>query len=1160
MEPLAKNLLLEIAEAPAFRETVRALERGTPPAGAQVSASGLTPTAKSLYAVLLCRELRKPLLYIVRSNQEAEQACDFVETWTRWLGEASPVLIPAHDIRPYQGLPPHADISEKRALGFSKLIAGEARLIVLPVAAAASRMESPEFYRGLARLLRRQDEVDLEELVEHLESVGYARQDPVEMVGQYSLRGGILDVFSPEARRPVRVDLLGDEVEAMREFDPATQRSLGPVERALLLPLTEFPLRKEFLSELLARGAGSKAFVPGEPFAGWEFLVPLLQPLSHTILDLESTAVLFLEEPAALQKEIERLWALLEPEYEEQVQQGQLAAPPEQFYLRWNEMLVEWKKRPVVYAEELTLGAGDAATRPCFQFATRPAPRFHGNLSRCIAELENLLRQNYRVLLATTGPGESERLAEVLAEHSLPFHRADRPPGSVPEAGGKLPADPSVPSCWIASGRLPHGVLLPLQQILVLGNQDLFDVREAASRPSPQRPKAATFFSHFRDLAPGDCVVHVEHGIGCYRGLKEIAHEGAAVDFMELEYQEGARLYVPLSRLELVQKYRGMDGAKPALDRLGGVSWARTKARVRKSMQEMAGELLKLHAERETSDGFAYTGEDHWQQEFEAAFDYEETPDQQAAIEDIRRDMAKPRPMDRLVCGDVGYGKTEVAMRAAFRAATQNKQVAVLAPTTVLAFQHYETFRQRYAAFPIRIELLSRFRTAAEQKAVLRDLELGKVDVVIGTHRLLSKDVLFHDLGLVVVDEEQRFGVRHKERLKTLKKSVDVLSLSATPIPRTLHMSLVGLRDLSLIETPPRDRLAIQTVVTPFSEALIKTAIEQELDRGGQVYFVHNRVESLASMAHRIQNLVPAARIAVAHGQMAERQLEKVMLGFLRQQTNVLVATTIIENGLDIPLVNTIVVNRADRLGLGELYQLRGRVGRSDRRAYAYLLVPEETELTPLARRRLSALKEFSELGSGFRIAALDMELRGAGNLLGGQQHGHVNAVGFEMYCQMLERAVLELRGEVSRPEVSTSVNLGLDIRIPPSYIPQEHQRLQMYKAIGSLRTAQERTELEEELRDRYGPLPPAVRTLLDYAAIKAAAEPLWVQAIERKIQTLYVHFSPQSPVETDRLLAFLSQHPGAQLTPSGSLQVPLQKDSRAWPAEVQAVLLQLQS
>ena len=1128
-----------------------------------IYASGLTFTAKTLYAALLQAALSKPLIYVTRSNREAEQAVELLETWTKFLGTPSPAFIPAHDIRPYQGLSPHAGISEKRALGLGKAAAGEASLVVLPAIAAAGLLEPPQFYRGLALHIGLGEEISLEDLLGHLETIGYAPHDPVEMIGQFSLRGGILDLFSPETPRPVRLELFDDVVNSIREFDVGTQRSVGKVENAAILPLTEFPLRRKLLKELSSLSAGSESpiFISGEPFPGWEFLVPLVSPLSNSILDLCADAVLFLDEPREVRQEVERLWLLLEPEFEQARKEGRAAAPPDQLYLQWEQMARRWATRPIVNVQEFDLASTPDSASVHFHLSTRPAPRFHGNVPLAFAEVKNLLREQYRVLFLTAGHGETERLAELFAEHEIPFHLADPPKEDDPALRGQelTSAASALPACWIAKGAAPSGVMLPASRLLILGNQDLFDSSPAVSRPSASRSKVSTFLSDFRDLEPGDFVVHVEHGIGCFRGLKQIAHDGIVDEFMQLEYQEGARLYVPLSRLDLIQKYHALDGAHPALDKLGGGTWARTKARIRKSMQDMAEELLKLYAERKMAPGFSFAEDHHWQQEFAETFEFEETPDQLATIEDVRRDMGKPEPMDRLVCGDVGYGKTEVAMRAAFRAVTNNKQVAVLAPTTVLAFQHYETFRQRFAAFPVRIELLSRFRTAAQQKTTLRDLEAGKVDIVVGTHRLISKDVVFPDLGLLIVDEEQRFGVRHKERLKAMKKSVDVLALSATPIPRTLHMSLVGLRDMSVIETPPKDRLAIQTVVAPFGEQIVKTAIEQELERGGQVFFIHNRIESLDTMAALIQRLVPSARVVTAHGQMGEGQLEKVMFQFVRQEATVLVTTTIVENGLDIPLANTIIVNRADRHGLAELYQLRGRVGRSNRRAYAYLLVPEDVELTPIARRRLSALREFSELGSGFRVAALDMELRGAGNLLGGQQHGHVNAIGFELYCQMLEHAVQEMRGEKVAPELTTTINLGLDIRIPSSYIPEEHQRLRMYKAIGAIRNADERARTEQELEDRYGPPPPQVRNLLDYANLKAAGQQLGVQSIERKKETLQIHFHPNAAIEPERVTQFISSHPQAHFTPSGILTVPLGNKSQELLPQVQAVLQQLQ-
>ena len=654
-------------------------------------------------------------------------------------------------------------------------------------------------------------------------------------------------------------------------------------------------------------------------------------------------------------------------------------------------------------------------------------------------EVERLTREGKRVMFAVSSTGEVERLADVFNEYNLSFRIGSR----TPKPGNEVFVDEStyfaedMTATTIVKAYVPEGVAIPDANLVLFGTRDLFDESEVSlGRPQKHKSKVSAFLSDFRDLAIGDYVVHVEHGIGQYQGLREIPQEdGGNAEFMVLEYAEGARLYVPLTRLDLVQKYRSSEGVKPVLNRLGTQQWQKTKARVKKAMKDMAGELLKLYAARKTAEGHAFGPDSEWQHEFEGSFEFSETEDQMSAIIDVKRDMESPTPMDRLLCGDVGYGKTEVAMRAAFKAVSDNRQVAVLAPTTVLAFQHYNTFRQRFAAFPLKIEMLSRFRSPKQQKETIAKIEAGQVDILIGTHRLLSKDVKFSDLGLVIVDEEQRFGVRHKERLKQLRKEVDVLTMSATPIPRTLHMSLLGLRDMSVIETPPKDRMAIQTVVAAWDEKLLRSAIEKELERGGQVYFVHNRVDSIFDISEKIREMVPRARILVGHGQMPESELERVMLAFMRHEADILLATTIIENGLDIPLCNTIIINRADRHGLSELYQLRGRVGRSDRRAYAYLLIPPDRELSELARRRLAALKEFSDLGAGFKIAALDLELRGAGNLLGGEQSGHIEAVGFELYTTMLERTVRELKGEVTDEVPETQLNLGLNIRIPSDYI-----------------------------------------------------------------------------------------------------------------------------
>jgi transcription-repair coupling factor (superfamily II helicase) len=621
-------------------------------------------------------------------------------------------------------------------------------------------------------------------------------------------------------------------------------------------------------------------------------------------------------------------------------------------------------------------------------------------------------------------------------------------------------------------------------------------------------------------------------------GLKQIGVGDATQEFLELRYAGEDKLFVPVERLDLVQKYTG--ASKPPIDRLGGTSWERAKTKVKKAMRDMAEELLKLYAARKAVPGHAFSPDSHWQQEFEDAFEYELTPDQQTAVADIKRDMESPTPMDRLLCGDVGYGKTEVAMRAAFKAVMDGKQVAVLAPTTVLAFQHQKTLRERFAGFPVRTEMVSRFRSKAEQKEALNDLAAGKVDIIVGTHRLLSNDVEFRDLGLLVVDEEQRFGVAHKEKIKQLKKKVDVLTMSATPIPRTLNMSLVGIRDMSIIETPPKDRLSIQTNVVKFDQQVIGRAIRSELERGGQVYFVHNRVESIFSIGHLVQRLVPEARIVVGHGQMEEEALERAMLDFVARKFDILLATTIVENGLDIPNANTIIINRADRYGLSQLYQLRGRVGRSDRPAYAYLLIPPEDNLSPIAKKRLAAIKEFSDLGSGFRVAALDLEIRGAGNLLGGEQSGQIDTVGFEMYMKLLEQTVKELKGEELEDDARATVNLRVDLRIDDAYVPDMNQRLMLYRKVAAARREEEIDRVLEEASDRYGPLPDSVLNLADYGRIRVMADELGIDAIDREGRLVVLKFRPQAKVDPVRLVALVRQRPELALVPPSALRLTL--------------------
>jgi transcription-repair coupling factor (superfamily II helicase) len=696
---------------------------------------------------------------------------------------------------------------------------------------------------------------------------------------------------------------------------------------------------------------------------------------------------------------------------------------------------------------------------------------------------------------------------------------------------------------------LSRGFRLPDAALQLWAETDVFE--EERKVHERRRSAARTFLSDFRDLKVGDLVVHVDHGIGVFVGLKRIEIGLESQEFMELRYAGEDKLFVPVERLDLVQKYTG--AARPSLDRLGGTTWEKAKTRVKKAMRDMAEELLKLYAARKAVPGHPFTTDSHWQQEFEDAFEWDLTPDQRSAIVDIKRDMELPTTMDRLLCGDVGYGKTEVAMRAAFKAVMDGKQVAFLAPTTVLAFQHLKTVKNRFAAFPVRIDMVSRFRTKAEQTQVVDDLKAGKLDIIVGTHRLLSKDVQFRDLGLLVVDEEQRFGVAHKERIKQLRKRVDVLTMTATPIPRTLNMSLAGIRDMSIIETPPKDRLSIQTNVVKFDQAVISSAIRTEMERGGQIYFVHNRVESIYSLGNLIARLIPEARVGIAHGQMSEDALERVMVDFVAHKYDVLLATTIIENGLDIPNANTIIVNRADRYGLAQLYQIRGRVGRSDRRAYAYLLIPPEESLSPVAKKRLAAIREFSDLGSGFRVAALDLEIRGAGNLLGGEQSGHIEAVGFDTYMKLLEQTIKELKGEEIEDEIRANVNLRVDLRIDEAYIPDMNQRLTVYRRMAAVRTDAELDRLMDEVRDRYGTQPDSVLNLAEYASIRLMADRLGLESVDREGQTVVLKFRPEAKLDPTWLFRVVQERGDLKLIPPATLKLDLRSQTR--PGRLPAAL-----
>jgi len=1181
-----------------------------------ISISGLVAGASRALAVAaLQRDSGKTFAVVSQSTRDLEPWERDLRFWYCALSgkdscDNEVLVLPASEIDPYAGVSPHAQTSERRALAFWQLQQSSPGFVLLTARALARKTVSRDAIAKAGVVLRRDQDHSPEALVDKLIATGYMREDPVGAVGEFSMRGGIIDVWPPGREAPVRLEFFGDTIDSLREFDPENQLSTGQLKVVEVPPMHEFAVTAldfQIWSEAAKERWGDERYArslrdrtafsdEGEAFSGWEWLIPISMNCTANVFDHLGDAVLVVDEPAGIESYLSEFYERTAERYREIDQADDLALAPEELFLTAEELrqLIDLRQRVELRtlgraaaetdlnlaleaeAPKVQLGRSRSTRQPVFLFPAvetaleiewqaQSTLRYHGRIADLATEVTRATEEGKTTIFVMPSLGIAERIVEILQEYKIETRFAFT--GETSEVPGGRPVVVTV-------GRLSGGFELPQARLIVHVETDVFDEatdsidrRPAGPERAPRtekrkrKSKAAAFLSDFRDLKAGDYVVHIDHGIARFGGLQTLDLGPRTGEFMLLFYADEAKLYVPVERLDLVQRYSSAEGHQPQLDRLGGLGWLKTKAKAKRAMRDMADELLRLYAERKLVGGYAFATDTPWQQEFEDGFAFVLTPDQETAIEDVKKDMEEPMPMDRLLCGDVGYGKTEVAMRAAFKSVMEGKQAVILTPTTVLAYQHYDTFRNRFAPFPVKVELLSRFRSSKEQKEVVKRVETGEVDVVIGTHRILSKDVRFKDLGLVVVDEEQRFGVAHKERLKHLKKRVDVLTLSATPIPRTLNMSLSGMRDMSLIETPPRDRLAIQTQVVQFSETVVKSAIDLELSRGGQVFFIHNRVETIDTIAALIQRLVPNARLAVGHGQMNEKEMERVMLDFIDYKYDVLVATTIIENGIDIPRANTIIINRADHYGLSQLYQLRGRVGRSSRRAYAYLLIPSEQELSPIARRRLAAIREFSDLGAGFRIAALDLELRGAGNLLGGEQSGHMEALGFDLYTQMLERTVAELRGEEVEDETSVTLNLGVDVAIPDDYISDMGQRLRTYKRVSSARDEGTLASIRTETEDRYGRVPASVDRLFAYARLRRVAEELGIVSIDRTPDGVAVKFSEKARVSPEKLGQFVTSSKGAVFTPNGVLRLILTEDQQDNVLEVaRDVLLQLRA
>ncbi len=1090
---------------------------------------GVQPPALAYLVSRAVLQVRKPFVLVAPTDRDAEKYAGMVSFF---MGKSQGAngqpldrqvwYLPSRAGRKAQSLG-KAEATARRIESLYALRAAPLPLVTVTSALALmERLAPPDIFMAGVEYKVAGESADLEALTRRALERGYFRVSLVEEYGDFSRRGGVFDIYSPLYRWPVRLEFFGDELESIRFFHPSTQRSMGVLEDVLLLPghevlLDEKASRRaqdavyeDVRRERLTPAAGNvwlDKIQEGHQLGAFEAVFPVFYEETASLWDyLDPGSVLVWTDAVQVRRELDEYYQKAAADWETDRSDNEWKRPPSELFEEPERVL----EGAAGFQQVLVNSLSEQGTAKIFDLGTAGhtelalAVAAHARRERLLDPLADRFRdwtrEGLSVFLVCSRKERTGRISELLANYGIDADVTTRPFGEESFEAA---------SVKVMAGELENGFLWPSERLAVVAEEEVFERR---TRRRAAKPVSGIFLNSFQDLRQGDFVVHVDHGIGVYRELVHLNVGGVESDFLLLAYQDADKLYVPVDKLQKVQKYMGIEGQDPKVDKLGGKAWESAKKKARESAEKMAEELLDLYAQRQVGDGFSFTPPDRYFQEFETTFAYEETTDQLRAIEDVLNDMTDKRPMDRLICGDVGYGKTEVALRAAFKAVMDGKQVAMLVPTTVLAEQHHESFRERFAKFPVTVESLSRFKTAAQQKQIIEGLKKGSIDIVIGTHRLLQHDVVFKDLGLLIIDEEHRFGVRHKELLKRLRVSVDVLTLTATPIPRTLHMALSGIRDLSTIETPPQDRHSIETYVSKYDELTIREAIYRELQRGGQVFFVHNHVQSIYQMATKLGKLVPEARIAVGHGQMKERDLEKVMLDFIRKKVDVLVCTTIIESGLDIPAANTIIINRADKFGLAQIYQLRGRVGRSSEQAYAYLIVPGEHLITRDAQKRLRALLDFSELGAGFKIALNDLQIRGGGTILGSSQSGHIAAIGYELYLELLEKAVKTMKGEETGAEaIETEINLPVSAFLPDTYIPDTDQRLLAYKRLATLAEEQAVEELFGEWRDRYGPPPEPVKHLVMLARMRLELKKLKVVRLEGDDETFTFHFAPSA-------------------------------------------------
>ncbi len=1117
-----------------LRETEE-IQRALKPGNGMIQVTGCIDSQKLHFIYGMNNGFKRKLI-VTYSEQKARELCEEYRFY-----DENVLYYPAKDLLFYQA-DVHGNLLVKQRMAVIQSIIGkDGATIVTTIDGCMDKVPSPETYSSHILEIRNDSVMEMSRLASLLVQLGYERTYQVEAGGQFALRGNIVDIFGLTCPEPYRIEFWGDEVDSIRSFDPESQRSIENLEKITIYPASEFVLSPEEMEAGIKKlkkdmkkqcGVLREQMRTEEAFRLKSSVEELTEQLSGsgagTGMDIyihyfyqsicsfldyfdRDETLLFLDEPNRLAEHGEAVWKEFSESMIGRLEKGYVLAGQTDVLFSLQEILGRINRYCCLGLSALEPSKKHWHITSAYFIHTQSVNSYQNDFARLAKDLKRFKKLGYRVLLLAPSRTRARRLSEDLREYELnSFYSED------------LDREIKAGEIMTAKGNVKKGFEYPLIKFVVLTESDIFGRQKRKKKK--HRAYEGSKISDFNELKIGDYVVHENHGLGIYQGIEKIAVDKTTKDYIKITYGDGGNLYILATQLELIQKYSGSEGRTPKLNKLGGTEWKKTRAKVQGAVQDIAKELVELYAARQSREGFVFGKDTVWQKEFEEMFPFEETDDQLLAIEATKKDMESKKIMDRLICGDVGYGKTEVALRAAFKAVQEDKQVVFLVPTTILAQQHYNTFTQRMKDFPVRVDMLSRFRTPAQQKKTIEDLKKGQVDIVIGTHRVLSKDVSFKDLGLLIIDEEQRFGVTHKEKIKQLRNNVDVLTLTATPIPRTLHMSLIGIRDMSVLEEPPQDRMAIQTYVMEYEEEMVREAITRELARGGQVYYVYNRVQGIEDITASIARLVPDATVAFAHGQMPERQLEKIMFHFINGEIDVLVSTTIIETGLDISNVNTMIIHDADQLGLSQLYQLRGRVGRSNRTAYAFLLYRRNKMIKEVAEKRLQAIREFTELGSGIKIAMRDLEIRGAGNLLGAAQHGHMEAVGYDLYCKMLNEAVKEQKGTAAPAEqFETVVDIAIDAYIPDDYISNEFQKLDMYKRIAGIEQEEECDDMQEELTDRFGDLPMPVQNLLSIAKIKCAARRLYIMEVSQKPEGVRFVMHPQADIRTENIGALLA-------------------------------------